>query len=182
MSKQILLPFDQTRYPLPEGVSVVEIPGGDDGVEYRIVVEDSRYAVGEDGSMWSSCKGAWRKMKHLVGGPGYPQVCLGPIMHYVHRLVLRSFIGPPPKGCECCHGPNGKMDPSVSNLRWDIRSENLIDNSRHGNNTFTEDDVRHIRHIAKTGARGSLTRFARSRGVPFSTVYNAVSHGYRWVK
>lgn len=51
---------------------------------------------------------------------------------YVHRLVAETFIGPCPEGMEVCHGPNGKQDNSVSNLRYGTHSENQQDRFRDG--------------------------------------------------
>jgi hypothetical protein len=51
----------------------------------------------------------------------------------IHRIVLLAWIGPCPEGCEVCHGPNGKTDNSVDNLRWDTRSANACDMFRDGN-------------------------------------------------
>lgn len=53
-------------------------------------------------------------------------------MAKVHRLVLEAFVGPCPEGKEACHGPAGSGDNSLGNLRWDTRSENMLDQVRHG--------------------------------------------------
>jgi hypothetical protein len=45
----------------------------------------------------------------------------------VHRLVLEHFVGECPEGMEGCHGPAGKDDNSVGNLRWDTHSINQLD-------------------------------------------------------
>ena len=50
----------------------------------------------------------------------------------VHVLVLEAFKGLRPPGCEGCHGPNGVADNSISNLRWDSRRENILDQIRDG--------------------------------------------------
>ena len=43
----------------------------------------------------------------------------------VHRLVLEAFVGPcPSPRHEPCHGPNGKLDNRVSELRWGTPEEN----------------------------------------------------------
>lgn len=52
----------------------------------------------------------------------------------VHVLVLEAFVGPRPQGYEACHGLGGRLDNSLSNLRWDTSSENRLDTTRHGNN------------------------------------------------
>lgn len=50
----------------------------------------------------------------------------------VHRLVLLAFIGEPPPGHEACHNNGDPSDNRLSNLRWDNRSANVIDQVRHG--------------------------------------------------
>ncbi len=50
----------------------------------------------------------------------------------VHRVVASAWIGPCPDGQEVCHGTNGKLDNSVSNLRYDTRSKNELDKRRDG--------------------------------------------------
>lgn len=55
-----------------------------------------------------------------------------PTTKRVHQLVAQAWIGPCPDGMEVCHGPNGKLDNSVSNLRYDTRSNNALDCRRDG--------------------------------------------------
>lgn len=50
----------------------------------------------------------------------------------VHKLVLETWVGPGPNGYECCHGPAGRLDNSVSNLQWGSPEENEQDKSRDG--------------------------------------------------
>lgn len=50
----------------------------------------------------------------------------------VHRIVLESFIGPAPKGTECCHYNGDPTDNRLENLRWDTRKRNQLDSVRHG--------------------------------------------------
>lgn len=52
-------------------------------------------------------------------------------------LVLTAFVGPRPKGLECCHANGDEMDDRLENLRWDTRSGNLSDAVRHGTNPST---------------------------------------------
>lgn len=53
---------------------------------------------------------------------------------YVHRLVLRSFVGPCPDGMEGCHNDGNPANNSLSNLRWDTQSGNQRDRELHGTN------------------------------------------------
>jgi hypothetical protein len=56
----------------------------------------------------------------------------------VHALVLRAFVGPPPKlGMECRHGPGGLLDNRASQLRWGTSQENkddIVTYARHKRN------------------------------------------------
>lgn len=52
--------------------------------------------------------------------------------YYVHDLVLRAFIGPPPEGMEGCHWDNVPANNHLANLRWDTPSANGYDKVRHG--------------------------------------------------
>lgn len=60
---------------------------------------------------------------------GYRQVFLfpggGPSKVFrVHRLVLETFVGPPPPGCEADHIDRDRSNNALSNLRWVTKSEN----------------------------------------------------------
>lgn len=50
----------------------------------------------------------------------------------VHRLVLEAFVGPCPPGMEACHNDGDHTNNRLSNLRWDTRSSNMLDLTRHG--------------------------------------------------
>lgn len=50
----------------------------------------------------------------------------------VHGLVARVFLGVAPDGYEICHIDGDYKNNSINNLRYDIRSENRIDNYRYG--------------------------------------------------
>lgn len=53
----------------------------------------------------------------------------------VHQLVCEAFIGPRPEGKEVCHGPNGQLDNSTSNLCYGTHRENQRDMIRDGTHT-----------------------------------------------
>lgn len=54
------------------------------------------------------------------------------VVRMVHDLVLEAFVGPKPRGREVCHGPLGRYKNTLSNLRYDTRSENVRDQYRFG--------------------------------------------------
>jgi hypothetical protein len=55
-----------------------------------------------------------------------------PLTRFVHRMVLEAFVGPCPDGMEGCHNDGNPGNNHVSNLRWDTRSSNMLDKTRHG--------------------------------------------------
>lgn len=72
----------------------------------------------------------------------------------VHSLVLRTFVGDRPDGCEGCHNDGDPSNNRLTNLRWDTRSANSQDSLRHGTKRIglahhftklTEEDIRCIR-------------------------------------
>ena len=48
----------------------------------------------------------------------------------VHRLVLTTFVGPCPDGCECLHLDDNPQNNCLDNLRWGTPKENKNDNWR----------------------------------------------------
>lgn len=70
-------------------------------------------------------------------GKGYKSVtlcCPGfQKREYVHRLVLLTFIGPPPGGKnDGAHWDGDRANNKLNNLRWASRKENVDDMKRHG--------------------------------------------------
>ena len=53
---------------------------------------------------------------------------------YVHRLVLESFVGACPAGCEAYHVNDVATDNRLANLRWTPHAHN-ISNRRHSRGT-----------------------------------------------
>lgn len=50
----------------------------------------------------------------------------------VHSLVAEAFIGPRPQGMDVCHADGDRLNPVVTNLRYDTRAANLADARVHG--------------------------------------------------
>ena len=77
-----------------------------------------------------------KKGRILLPGPsnyGHLSVVLGRRnTRMVHDLVLRAFVGAPPKSHECLHANGVPSDNRLCNLRWGTRSENIRDSVRHG--------------------------------------------------
>jgi len=75
---------------------------------------------------------------------------------YVHRLVLRAFVGECPNGYQCRHLDGNKLNNNLSNLTWGTRRENQLDRllkgndnrgEKHGMNKLTKTQVRKIRKL-----------------------------------
>lgn len=93
---------------------------------------------------------------------------------HLHRLVLETFVGPPPApGMHGCHGDGDKLNCRLTNLRWDtpagnaadkIKHGTLLDGERHYNHKLTAEQVAEIK--AKTDWRkGDVTAMASRFGV-----------------
>lgn len=85
---------------------------------------------------------------------GYPSVVLGKGRPgtLVHRLVLLAFVGPCPEGQEALHRNGDRSDARLSNLRYDTRSANNEDTSRHNRRKITVEGVREMRAARAAGA------------------------------
>ena len=103
----------------------------DDGVEYRDVPGFPGYRVGSDGSLWGSRSAGrgygrtrdWRPLKPYLVRPG-PALTVSLYrdrrrhITRVDELVLLSFVGPCPPGCEVQHTNGDRFDNSPENLRY----------------------------------------------------------------
>jgi hypothetical protein len=67
-------------------------------------------------------------------------------------MVLEAFVGPRPPGKEACHGPEGHLDNSVANLRWDTRTNNILDAVREGS-WFSPGRAAHLEKMRTLGLR-----------------------------
>ena len=55
-----------------------------------------------------------------------------PREHFIHRLVLESFVGAAPRGNQACHGDGSRDNNRLNNLRWGTCKENQADTALHG--------------------------------------------------
>lgn len=74
-------------------------------------------------SPWTSGNGHL-KVSLTVNGSGKSE--------WVHRLILRTFVGECPGGMECCHNDGNPKNNNVENLRWDTPKSNRYDCVSHG--------------------------------------------------
>lgn len=70
-------------------------------------------------------------------------------------LVAQAFIGERPKGYDVCHIDGDLTNNKLTNIRFDTRSQNRIDNYRYGGKTgrgkLTIEQVLEIRRLHATG-------------------------------
>lgn len=102
--------------------------------EWRTVAEAPAYEVSNDGRVRNArtrrvlrptrCSSPARPESTYLK-VGLREGCERRLWRYVHRLVATAFLGAPPEGADCLHGPGGSEDNRVENLRWGTRSENL---------------------------------------------------------
>lgn len=101
----------------------------------------SMYGASKDGRIWSYKKRLWLKpFSHYKAGHLCVKLWEKRKRHseQVHRLILITFVGPCPKGMECCHWDGNPKNNTLENLRWDTRSANRFDSVRHGTHTHPD--------------------------------------------
>jgi hypothetical protein len=116
---------------------------------------------------------------------------------YVHRIVLESFVGPAPAGCEACHNDGDRQNNTIQNLRWDTRKANHSDSvahhthrvpprnkvrgERNGQARFTEAAILSIRGMARNGI--SQSRIGAVYGVKQQTISDIVRRrSWAWLE
>jgi len=124
-----------------------------------------------------------------------PQICSGyyriglylnlkRTFHYIHELVLTSFIGPCPKNLQCRHLDGNRLNNKLDNLKWGTAKENAEDRIIHGhvaegdkngNVKLNPNKVRVIRYLYRT-VKFSLSDIAWQFDVRKSTISSIVNN------
>lgn len=171
-------------------------------VMYRDIPNFDGYRVGDDGSVWSrwikvglgagggttrKIGGKWNRLKPWVRDDGHLDINLGSRFRFrVHTLILIAFVGPRPKGAECCHSDGNPGNNSLGNLRWDTRKANCADakvhgtaavGERNGQSKLTTEMVRSIRADRRSGM--TYAELANKYGVKAGTLHPLIS-GKTW--
>ncbi len=168
-----------------------------DGTEFRALDDWPGYAVSAGGVVVSGrtnggkISATWRVLKLRASVRGYKAVTLrnrGDCRQAtVHRLVLESWVGPCPAGCECRHLNGDKLDNRLENLCWGTSLENKEDRRRHGTTAsgsrqghakLTESDIPVIRLLLSSGK--TQQAIARQFGVHRVTI-SLISRGKTWL-
>lgn len=105
------------------------------------------YGVSRDGRAWSKRKSGkavgqmydkWLLLKGRPAGQyGYlaiaPKMCGVHLYKYIHLLVLRTFVGPPPSPAhQARHKDGNNLNNALCNLEWGTPTENSMDKIEHG--------------------------------------------------
>lgn len=87
----------------------------------------------------------------------------------VHQLIARTFIGPRPEGTEVCHNDGDPTNNRADNLRYDTRTNNILDVFKNGKHwrKLSLKDVREILNEPLTVTGASL---AKKYGVSQTTI------------
>lgn len=78
----------------------------------------------------------------------------------VHQLIARTFIGPRPDGMDVCHNDGDPTNNRAENLRYDTRTNNILDVYRNGGRwrKLSLEDVRAILNEPSTVTGKSLAK------------------------
>ena len=83
------------------------------------ITKDGKYTIYSNGKIYSNaCK---RFMKPKVDKDGYLEIKLNEISYRVHQIILRTFVGDPPKDMldpTVDHIDGNRQNNNISNLRW----------------------------------------------------------------
>lgn len=131
-------------------------------VEYQVIQDCPQYVVGTDGTVWRWLRRRkrWRQLKPVQQPKGYLRVSLsdGPKRVYpkfVHRLVLKAFVGAAPDGYEARHLDGDPANNSLTNLKWGTSTENQEDRRTHG--TLPKGDS-HFRSLLTEAQRSDVLK------------------------
>ena len=130
-----------------------------------------QYAT-DDGRIFSCRNGVMQEKPQRKDTKGYLRVNLRTDDYpaktkavNVHTLVLLTFVGERPEGCECRHLNGNCLDNRLDNLSWGTHAENMNDQIKHGTAIclrhgeesirakLKEKDVLEIRRLVQTGVK-----------------------------
>jgi len=131
---------------------------------WKDIPEHKGYKASNMGRIKSMLFGRVRVLKPRIKSNGYVTYNLGGKSRDLgaHRLVLMAFVGMPLKGIQACHNDNNPSNNKLDNLRWDTKSGNMSDKTKHGTHRnasnavakLTESD---IVDILKLGQSSNMT-------------------------
>ena len=136
----------------------------------------SDYQITKDGWVWSKSRispqghrigNRWLSPQKKKRGQFNVTLCiLGKnFTRLVHRLILKTFVGPCPDGMECRHLNGNPADNRLRNLCWGTHLENMQDRDLHGRTSHPQGEkhplvklkIRDVRMIIYTHRTGLFT-------------------------
>lgn len=142
-------------------------PVGYSGLEIRNLepIGFPSYWVAENGDIIRWNGDSWRLRKPVINDKrGRRSVNLSngkrTKLVGVGRTVLEMFVGPAPEKTECCHKDDDPANNHLDNLYWGTHKQNCKDRdingktamgTKHGMSKLTEEEVKRIRELYKTG-------------------------------
>jgi hypothetical protein len=179
-----------------------------EGVEFKHVPGIPGWCAGTDGSVWSCRAGSrqgphfkdeWKRLEPQINkDTGY--YCLSVRdkgngkrgTHYIHKIILNTFVGPCPPGMRCRHKYDIKTDNRLSEISWGTPRQNGDDARKNGRtpkgetasrNKLTEKMVLRARELASTGM-GYINVYDQIRGefsepITYGSLYMAM-RGKSW--
>ena len=161
------------------------------------------YIISNEGTVISLPRVVSRTVKNLTihqpldgvtltagSSAGYPSVGLYKdgkgVCRYVHDLVAETFLGkrPSPKH-HICHNDGNPLNPSVTNLRYDLPAGNQADRVKHGtdnigiNNPMAKHSEETVSAIKKALKNNTQRNVSHSFNIPYSTIKN-IAQGKTW--
>lgn len=103
----------------------------------------------------------------------------------VHILVLETFCGPRPTGCQGAHNDGDRRNNHLSNLRWATPSSNALDKKKHGTHLSGEKvstsklTLKEVREIRTLRSMATIKSLSEQYGVHQNTIKN-ILYGVTW--
>ena len=145
-------------------------------LELKPIPDFEGYCADRNGGIWSCLSTGNRKKFNNTYHRLHPGIDRrgGKTQYYLRKgnrshnfnggnLVLKAFVGIPPRGMQCCHGILGGTIDCLENLKWGTAKENWADKFRDGTAVFGEKHSRHkLNELQVRIIRRSATRYGRN--------------------
>jgi len=153
------------------------------------MIADPRYEVSDQGFVRRTENKRIRKPSMTPTGYQVIVISRPKASHfgvYVHREVMRAFVGPCPEGVQVSHLNGNNADNRLVNLCYESAQSNIRRKHQHGTQTSGEDhaaakltwaDVRTMRQLLDNGL--TLLEVAGRYGISFQQV-SRIKRGENW--